>query len=45
MDTAADKLTETLLLGEHFTVFGILVYLFKHCTLGVWCEFVIEEKV
>ena len=45
MDAAADKLTETLLLGQHFTVFGILVYLFKHCTFGVWREFVIEEKV
>ncbi len=45
MDTAADKLTETLLLGEHLTVFGVFIYLFKHGTLGVWCEFVIEEKV
>lgn len=45
MDTAADKLTETLLLGEHFTVFGIFVYFFKHCTFCVRCKFIIEKKV
>ena len=45
MDTAADKLTEALFFGEHFTVFGIAFYFFEHFTFCVGCEFVIEKEV
>ncbi len=45
MDTAADKLSEALLFGEHFAVFRIAFYFFEHFTFCVWGEFVIEKEV
>ncbi len=45
MDAAADKLTEALLFGEHFTIFWIAFYFFEHFTFCVRGEFVIEEEI
>ena len=45
MNTAADKLTKALLFGEHFTVFRIAFYFFKHFTFCVGSEFVIEKEI